>query len=96
MAQMVERSRCFQVVFQHPVILLKGLIADILSDTTRLEWRADAVSVVGQGTVDYSGIVPSVDGARAFLNRDVEQFQQRAELAVGRAFVNPQARPDDG
>mgnify|MGYP000771415456 FL=1 len=94
--QTIERARLFQVVFRHPVILLKGLIADILSDTTRLEWRADAVSVVGQGTVDYSGIVPSVDGARAFLNRDVEQFQQRAELAVGRAFVIPQARPDDG
>ena len=51
--QTIERARLFQVVFRHPVILLKGLIADILSDTTRLEWRADAVAVVGQSPRHY-------------------------------------------
>ena len=73
--QTIERARLFQVVFRHPVILLKGLIADILSDTARFERRADTVAIVGHGIVNHSGIVPSVDGSRAFLDRDIEQFQ---------------------
>ena len=43
--------------------------------TARFERRADTVAIVGHGTVNHSGIVPSVDGSRAFLDRDIEQFQ---------------------
>ena len=51
--QPVERPVLLQRTFRPLVILLKGLIADILSDTTRLEWRADAVAVVGQSPRHY-------------------------------------------
>lgn len=48
------------------------------------------------GAIDYSGIVPSIDRSRALLDRNVEPFQQRAQLPVGRTFVMAQARPHDG
>ena len=96
LSQPVEVPIFFQFYFRVLVIFLKGFIADIFADTARLDRSADAVSVVGQGTVNHSGIIPSVDGARAFLDRDVEQFQQCAKLAIGRASVIAQARPDDG
>ena len=41
-------------------------------------------------------MVSSVDRSGAFLDRDVEQFQQCAKLSVGRAFVISQARPHNG
>ena len=73
--QPVECPVLLQRALRPLIILLKGLIADILSDTARFERRADTVAIVGHGTVNHSGIVPSVDGSRAFLDRDIEQFQ---------------------
>lgn len=65
--QPVERPVQFQFAFRPLVIFLKGLVADIPADTTRLEWRADTISVVGQGSVNYSGIISPIDGSRALL-----------------------------
>lgn len=94
--QAVERTLFFQCRFRSLAIFLQSLISDIFPYFTRLERRADTVPVVGHGSVDYSGIVPPIDRSRALLDRDVEPFQQRAQLPVGRTFVMAQARPHDG
>ena len=94
--QPVECPVLLQRALRPLIILLKGLIADIFSDTARFERRADTVAIVGHGTVNHSGIVPSVDGSRTFLDRNIEQLQQGAEFSIRRAFVISQTRPGDG
>ena len=75
---------------------MKGFITYIFPYFARFERRADSISVVGQGTVDNPRIISAVDSSRTFFDRNIEAFQQRAKLSVGRAFVISQARPDDG
>ena len=90
-AQMVERSRLLQFFLGFCIICLQSFITYVFPYFTRLERRADAVSVVGQSTVDNARVISAFDRSGTLLDRDVEQFQQRAELAVGRASVIAQA-----
>ena len=96
LSQPVERHVQLQRALRPLVILLKGLVADIPSNTTRFEGRADAIAVVGQGTVDNTCIISAIDSSRALLDRNVEQFQQGAEFAVGRAFITIQTGAYNG
>jgi len=94
--QLVECAFFFQFYFRVFIIPLKGFITYIFPYFARFERRADSISVVGQGTVDNPRIISAVDSSRTFFDRNIEAFQQRAKLSVGRAFVISQARPDDG
>ena len=66
--QPFEHSFLFELFFRSLVVFPQGLIAYVLAELARLERRADAVPVVGQGAVDDAGIVTSVDSSCAFLN----------------------------
>ena len=68
LSQAVERPCLFEMFLRFRIISLKGFITDIFADTTRLEGGACSIAVVGQGAVDYSGIVPSVNNASAFFD----------------------------
>ena len=73
--QPVECPVLLQRALRPLIILLKGLIADIFSDTARFERSADAIAVISHGAVDNTGIVPFVDSSRTFFDRNVKQFQ---------------------
>ena len=89
--QPIERSRLFQPFLGFCIICLQSFITYVFPYFTRLEGRACSIAVVGQSAVDNTCIVPSVDGACTLLDRNVEQFQQCAKLAIGGASVIAQA-----
>ena len=89
--QLVECAFFVQFYFRVFIIPLKGFITYVFPYFARLERSADSISVVGQGTVDNPRIISAVDSSRTFFDRNIEAFQQRAKLSVGRAFVILQA-----